>query len=178
MVGWQGSQSEGQGNLSKENTVWGPHLPQGSSSSSIPTMGARSMGAQVLIAGCSYRQVHELGLDLFFSLPSFSFSLLICVCVCVFSSCASVYAHVVCMYVEVRGHLQVSFLRSCVCLPFWKTRSFTSLEFTSWARLAGQQALGICLTLPPQLQDSKHTTVPGFSYVGSILRIKLWSLCL
>lgn len=28
---------------------------------------------------------------------------------------------------------------------FWKTRSFTGLEFTKWARLAGQQALGICL---------------------------------
>ena len=62
--------------------------------------------------------------------------------------------------------------------------SLTSLHLASLARLAGHQALGICLDLSPQHWDSKNSTMPsifmwdlgielGFSWIANTLPTQL-----
>lgn len=85
----------------------------------------------------------------------------------------------VCVYVgaRVRTHTRV---HAPVCKHTWRgqrTMSLTCLGFTSYVRLAGQWALGICLPLPSQCWDCMRMS-PHLAFYKYYLGTKSRSACL
>lgn len=64
----------------------------------------------------------------------------------------------VCTHGEMRGQLYASFVQSHPPLPL-RQRSLIGLKSSGWARLAGQPAPGICLSLSLKSWVYKHATL-------------------
>lgn len=57
----------------------------------------------------------------------------------------------------------------CFCLSvyYFETGSFTVLELTKYARLAGQQALDLSVSASAEMEFQAHIIHPGFLYMDS-----------